>query len=113
MPTVARTARVAHRCATCDWHTDPDDTPSIAPGHRYLIHVSFPGGPGHEDGTRPWRIKECVSCARERDGMADLLVADACSTYCHGTQPCALPFRHEGDHACRDDARERRTPAAS
>lgn len=104
---LARTARKAHHCSTCDWHTDPDDVPSIAAGHRYLIHVAFPGADGFEEGTRPWRAKECVSCACARDDTAGLLLAGACSTYCHGTEPCALPFRHDGDHCCRECVRNR------
>lgn len=97
----ARTARVAHMCSTCDWHTDPNGTPAIQPGHRYLIHVVFPGQDGHEEGTRPWRAKECIACACNREDTAGLLVAGSCATYCHGTTPCALPHRHDGDHSCR------------
>jgi hypothetical protein len=56
---------------------------------------------------RPYSLKECVACACERDDSAGLLVAEACATFCHGTLPCALPFKHDGDHSCRKCAADR------
>jgi hypothetical protein len=73
---------------------------TIRPGHRYLRHVAFPGDDANGS-DQPWVVKECVACATERDDHAGLLEAGACSTFCHGTTPCALPFRHDGDHECR------------
>jgi hypothetical protein len=107
---LARTARTAHACATCDWHTSEGEPLAIQPGHRYLIHVAFPGADGYEDGTRPWRMKECVACACEREPTAGLLVAQACATFCCGDVPCALPFEPGApghDHSCRRCAIER------
>lgn len=95
----ARTARKAHQCAV-GRHA------AIAPGHRYLRHIAFPSADGNESG-RVQVIAECVACACERDDHAGLLDADACSTFCHGDVPCALPHKHDGDHSCR------RCPAAS
>lgn len=74
---------------------------TIAPGHRYLRHVAFPGDDGHEEGTRPWALNECVACACRREPASGLLVAGACSTFCCGDVPCAKPYRHDGDHSCR------------
>ena len=88
----ARTARKPHLCEKCRQKT-------IAPGHRYLRHVRFPDD--INTSGKPWVITECIACLAERDGHAPLLDADACSTYCHGTTPCARPHRHDGDHECR------------
>lgn len=98
----AFTARIPHLCDTCHWTAslqDVRDVPTILPGHRYLRHTAFPDGE-HNTSDRPYSIKECVACAEERDS-AGLLVAGACTTFCHGTVPCARPLRHNGDHSCR------------
>lgn len=110
MTTLAQTARKAHACAACDWRTNPDTPPSIAPGHRYLIHVSFPGDDGHPYGLPPSRDRVCVACAEEADYAAATLVAGACGSFCCGTTPCALPFERGAPghrHSCREDARAR------
>lgn len=99
--TLARTARVPHLCDSCYWSPSLRGVPTIGPGHRYLRHVAFPGDDGHEEGTRPWALVECVACACERDATAGLLQAGACSGFCCGTTPCARPDRHAGGHACR------------
>jgi hypothetical protein len=104
--TSARTARKPFYCSKCQWRATEDDTPVIAPGHRYLRHVGFPGEDG-VSGERPWVLRECVACAVETDDAAHL-DAGACGSYCHGTTPCALPFQkgapgHECQ--CRECAR--------
>jgi hypothetical protein len=83
----ARTARVARICS--------DDRTQIRPGHRYLRLVLFPG----EINTSgvPWVAARCVRCAVER---GEHFEADACASYCHGTEPCALRFKHTGEHRC-------------
>ena len=105
----AFTARIPHRCDSCPhWETGLRGEPTILPGHRYLRHTVFPNDETNQS-NRPYSINECVACAEERDS-AGLLVAGACSTFCHGTVPCALPLRHDGDrHSCR---RCTNTPAA-
>lgn len=95
----ALTARIPHLCDSCHWTPSLRDVPTILPGHRYLRHVCFPDDVENETG-RPVVLVECVACAEERDS-AGLLVAGACSTFCHGTVPCARPLRHDGDHSCR------------
>ena len=40
----------------------------IEKGALYVRHVAFPGEEGHEYGTKPWVIEECVSCVDERLG---------------------------------------------
>lgn len=101
--TRARTARVPHFCDGCHWTPSLRGVPTIAPGHRYLIHTAFPGGLGDEinQSDRPYTNKECVACACERDETSGLLVAGACSTFCCGDVPCARPHLHDGDHSCR------------
>lgn len=101
--TKARTARIPHLCDGCHW-TDFRGRPSIAPGHRYLIHTAFPGGPTDEinQSDRPYTNKECIACADERDDTTGLLVAAACSTSCCSMTPCARPHRHDGNHSCRE-----------
>lgn len=91
----ARTARVPHLCEGCH-----GIAPTIAPGHRYLLHTSFLDGLT-DTSTGPWSINECVACVCKRDDTAGLLAADACSTFCCGDVPCARPFKHDGDHSCR------------
>lgn len=98
--TKAFTARVPHVCESCHyWETGLRGKSTILPGHRYLRHTVFPNDETNQS-HRPYSINECVSCAEERDS-AGLLVADACTTFCHGTVPCALPLKHDGDHSCR------------
>ncbi len=100
------TARTAHPCSTCDHPTVNNNwTASIRPGHRYLQHVAFPGDDGFEDSMRPWRAKECASCAIGRDDFTAHQFG-ICGTYCCGDRPCVLPYEkagagHEHDHACR------------
>lgn len=102
MTTVIRThtARVAHFCEGCHPVPSEHDTPTIAPGHRYLLHTAFPDGDLNV-GDRPYSVKECIACLSTRDSAAPLLEAGACATYCHGVTPCARPFRHDGDHECK------------
>lgn len=101
--TKALTARVPHVCESCHhWETDLRGKGTILPGHRYLRHTVFPNDETNQSG-RPYSINECVACAEERDS-AGLLVAGACTTFCHGTVPCALPVKHDGDHSCRQCA---------
>lgn len=40
---------------------------SIEPGDLYVRHVAFPGDEGHEEGDRPWVMRECTVCA-DRQG---------------------------------------------
>lgn len=95
----ALTARIPHLCDSCHWTPSLRGVATILPGHRYLRHTVFPNDETNQS-NRPYSINECVECAEERDS-AGLLVAGACSTFCHGTVPCALPLRHDGDHSCR------------
>jgi hypothetical protein len=94
------TARIPHRCDGCHWSPGRRGVPTIAPGHRYLRHVAFPGDDVNQT-DRPISNIECVACACGRESSAGLLVAGACSTFCCGDVPCALPFEHDGDHSCR------------
>lgn len=96
----AQTARTPHLCDNCHWTPSLRGIPTIAPGHRYLRHVAFPGDEVNQT-DHPLSLTECVACACERDSHAGLLVAGACSTWCCGDVPCARPFRHDGDHSCR------------
>lgn len=96
----AVTARIPHLCTGCYWDSSLRGIPTIAPGHRYLRHVTFPD----EDvnlSRRPVALAECVACACDREPSAGLLVAGACATFCCGDVPCARPFPHDGEHACR------------
>lgn len=96
----AVTARVPHRCDTCHWITGLRGRATIAPGHRYLRHVTFPDELVNQS-NHPVVHKECVACACERDSHAGTLDVGACSTFCCGDVPCALPNRHRGGHSCR------------
>lgn len=96
----ARTSRKPRECDGCHWTPSLRGTPTIAPGHRYLRHVAFPGDEVNQS-HRPYTNTECVACAAERDSATPLLTAGACATYCHGTLPCALPADHDGHHSCR------------
>lgn len=98
--TQARTSRIARLCDGCHWTPSLRGKPTIAPGHRYLRHVAFPDGEINQS-NRPYTNTECVACASDRDGTAPLLIAGACSTFCHGDVPCARPASHDGDHSCR------------
>jgi hypothetical protein len=91
----AVTARKRHRCDE-SW----GDIHFIAPGHRYLRHVAFPGDDVNGS-DQPWVLRQCVACAEDREYAAGMLTAGACSTFCHGMTPCALPLKHDGDHSCR------------
>jgi hypothetical protein len=85
--TRARTARKNHRCSECLLAV-------ILPGHRYLLHTTFPN-----DVIQAVTVsKECLSCACEQGEDYRL---DACMGFCCGDVPCARPFRHDGDHSCR------------
>lgn len=97
---IARTSRVARLCDGCHWTASLRRVATIGVGHRYLRHIAFPGADGNETG-RILTLTECVACACERDSTAGLLLANACSTFCCGDVPCALPFKHGGDHECR------------
>jgi hypothetical protein len=50
--------------------------------------------------------RECIQCAGQHDESSPRLTAGACASYCHGVEPCALPFTkgapsHGGaDHKC-------------
>jgi hypothetical protein len=96
----ALTARIAHLCDGCHWYSSFRGVPTIAPGHRYLRHTAFPGDEVNQT-ERPYSIAECVACACERESSDGLLAVGVCSTFCCGDVPCALPFRHDGDHSCR------------
>jgi hypothetical protein len=52
-----RTARRERPCGSYPCYR------TIKPGDRYRRHVAFPGDEGNEQGTRPWVIEECESCA--------------------------------------------------
>lgn len=107
----ARTARIAHLCERCNYTNR--DTPSIAPGHRYLRHTAFPDG-GEVNAThRPFSVTECVACLSDRDPDGPLLTADACATYCCALTPCARPLRHDGDHECRQCLDQPANPTAA
>ncbi|WP_157254834.1 hypothetical protein [Nonomuraea typhae] len=96
----ARTARIPHLCASCHGTPNLRGVPTIAPGHRYVRHVAFPGDEVNQ-AKRPVSHNECIACAEERDPSAGLVVVGACSTFCCGDTPCALPFRHDSNHSCR------------
>jgi hypothetical protein len=98
----ARTARKPHLCEGCHWTPSLRRVPTILPGHRYLLHTAFPDGPYGEinQSNRPYTNKECVACAEERD-LTMRGAHLACCTFCCGDIPCALPFKHGGDHSCR------------
>lgn len=93
--TKAVTARNRHRCDAGYYEVH-----IIARGHRYLRHTVFPS---HDvaGSDRPYNVTECVSCVEEREYAAGTLTAGACSQFCHGETPCALPLKHDGDHSCR------------
>ncbi len=97
----ARTARVPHHCEACAT-LGANQPPTITPGHRYLLHTSFPDG-YTDTSPHPWSVKECIGHAEERDQSAGMLVAGACTGYCCGDEPCARPFGHpyDEDHSCR------------
>jgi hypothetical protein len=106
--TVARTARIPHLCEGCHWTPSLRGVPTILPGHRYLLHTAFPDGLTNTS-TAPYTLKECAACASVRDA-AGLL--GACSASCCDTLPCALPFKHDGDHSCRRCATDQSRTAA-
>lgn len=86
------TARVAHSCETCDRKTvNGTYTTAIRPGHRYLLHTAFPGDDGFDALERPFSLRECASCAIGRDNFTAHSFG-ICGSYCHGTNPCVLPF---------------------
>lgn len=99
---LARTARKPHSCDGCHWTPSLRGKATIAPGHRYLRHVAFPGDEVNQDSDQPYTNTECIACAEAR-GATELSrgLALACCTYCCGDVPCALLVRHEGDHSCR------------
>lgn len=86
------TARKAHTCESCSRLTVNGEYPKrIFPGHRYLQHTAFPGEDGSDTLERPFSIRECATCAIERDSYMATLYG-ICGSYCHGTNPCVLPF---------------------
>ncbi len=96
-----RTARKWHRCGTCR-----TGNPTIAPGHRYIINVKFPGATGNETGKLVTE-RECLRCMTDRIGYSDTeWHAQPCSTFCCGDVPCvrkADHVRYGGDnpqHSC-------------
>jgi len=95
----ALTARIPHLCDSCHWTVSLRGVPTIAAGHRYLRHVAFPDDDANNSG-HPVSLTECVACAYERDSSAGLDTG-ACSGFCCGDVPCALPVRHSGDCSCR------------
>lgn len=97
---LGRTSRTRRFCDSCHWLASLRGSPTIAPGHRYVRHVTFPGADGNESGRVQVNV-ECVACLGDREPHGGLLIAGACSTFCHGELPCALPERHAGDHSCR------------
>jgi hypothetical protein len=99
----AVTARKRHQCDTAQYERHV-----IAPGHRYLRHVAFPGDDVNGS-DRPWVLRECVACVEDRDAHAGSLIGGACATFCCGDTPCALPFKHDVDHSCRRCAAVRTT----
>lgn len=107
----ARTARIPHLCDGCHWTPSLRGVPTIAPGHRYLRHVAFPGDEANQT-DRPHTNTECIACLAARDETGPLLLADACATFCHGDVPCARPLGHGGDHECRRCLPEPATTAA-
>jgi hypothetical protein len=92
------TARKRHRCdeSSSTW----GGIHFIEPGHRYLRHVAFPDDDVNGS-DRPWVLRECIACAEERDSPMGHLLGGACTTFCCAMVPCALPFKHDGDHSCR------------
>lgn len=105
------TAQIKHTCETCSRKTvNGDWTTPILPGHRYLVHTAFPGDEGFEEGTRPQQLRECASCAIEREDYTATLYG-ICGSFCCGVEPCVLPFRTPGtaehEHACRRCVDER------
>ena len=91
----ARTARKPHNCEDrrlCN------GTGAIQAGDRYLRWVAFPGSDVN-GGDKPYEMKVCTPCTLTVDpGRAvDLGI---CARYCHGVEPCALPFKHPGDCRC-------------
>jgi hypothetical protein len=94
------TARIPHLCDGCHWDSNLRGVPTIAPGHRYLRHVVFPGDDVNQS-DHPIVHVECVACAEDRGMHEETLVGDACATYCCGDVPCALPVKHKDDHSCR------------
>lgn len=107
----ARTARKAHLCEGCHWTPSLRGQPTIAPGHRYLLHTAFPDG-DEITAEHPYSLKECVSCAEEREYAAATIVAGACGTFCCGDVPCARPHPHDGEHSCLRCAFDREAVAA-
>lgn len=84
----ARTARKPHLCEGCHWVASLRGVPTIMPGHRYLIHTTFPDGE-YYNGTGPIEHKECIWCFAERAGE-DPIVIGACGTFCCGDRVRAL-----------------------
>ncbi|GGN39680.1 hypothetical protein FHR83_006666 [Actinoplanes campanulatus] len=102
--TRARTARVPHECDSCYWTPSLRGVATILPGHMYLEHVAFPGDEGFEEGEQPARLRECATHAIERDDFAATQYG-ICGSYCHGTNPCVLPFQKGApghDCVCRE-----------
>jgi hypothetical protein len=111
------TARTAHPCENCWRVPSLRDTMNILPGHRYLLHTAFPGDDGFDALERPFSVRECASCAVERDDY-NASKYEICGTYCCSTEPCALPFERAGagyghDHVCKRCMNDRREMAPS
>lgn len=97
---LARTARKPRMCDSCHWVPSLRGVATIAPGHRYLRHVAFPGDEANQSDHIVVNT-ECVACVCAYDPSNGLLVVRACSSFCCGDVPCALPYTHRGDHSCR------------
>lgn len=94
------TARIAHACENCHWVPSLRGTKSILPGHRYLLWTAFPRDDGFDALERPFSIRECATCAIERDDFTATSFG-ICGSFCHGVNPCVLPFeRGAPGHEC-------------
>jgi hypothetical protein len=93
-------ARKSHPCGECLCRR------TIEPGELYVRHVAFPGDDGHEEGTRPWVIRECFACANERgDWVRQYYKVPArvgMSTHVDGS-PCRIVGFTDGITVLRDD----------
>lgn len=99
---IATSAHTAREARICHEHNHGGPAHVIAPGHRYLRLVLFPGD--INTSGRPWVNNKCIACANRYDATRGTVEGGACSANCcvfttHNS-PCALPLGHEGDHSC-------------
>lgn len=66
--TAYRTARTPHLCEGCHWTGSLRGVPTILPGHRYIIHTTFPGAEAYEEG--PARSGTTSACGASSSGPA-------------------------------------------